>query len=88
MMIKKYDLHFILIYFYLFSFLPTMKMILIIPVLCILSVGYIDADVAKKERMAQNYSAFDTISEEDLHLEKIRYEMKMKEMQVLIDNAK
>lgn len=64
------------------------KMILIVPVLCILSVGYIDADVAKKERMAQNYSAFETISEEDLHLEKIKYEMKMKEMQVLIDNAK
>ena len=62
-----------------------------IPLLCILSVGYIDADVAKQERMAQNltnYSAFETISEEDLHLEKIRYEMKMKEMQILIDKAK
>lgn len=67
------------------------KMILIVPVLCILSVGYIDADVAKQERMAQNigdYSAFEAITPEDLHLEKIRYEMKMKEMQVLIDNAK
>lgn len=59
--------------------------------MCILAVGYIDMQTTKTEHTAQNltnYTAFQTVSEEELHLEKIRYEMKMKEMQVLIDNAK
>lgn len=51
-----------------------MKMILIVPVLCILSVGYIDSNVAKQERMAQNYSAFETISDEELEAERKRVE--------------
>lgn len=62
-----------------------------IPVLCILSVGYIDADVAKKERMAQNltnYSAFQTITPEQLQEQRDFEEKKMKEMQILIDKAK
>jgi hypothetical protein len=55
---------------------------------CIIASWYIDADTHKKEKLLNTYSAFETISEEDLHLEKIKYEMKMKEMQILIDKAK
>lgn len=51
-----------------------MKMILIVPVLCILSVGYIDADTHKKESIAQNYTAFETISDEELEAERKRVE--------------
>lgn len=87
---KTLNLLYTIFSFYIFSCLLMRFMILgIIAVICI--SGYIESDTFEKERMAQNigdYSAFDTISEEDLHLEKIRYEMKMKEMQVLIDNAK
>jgi hypothetical protein len=67
------------------------KMILMIPVLCILSVGYIDADVAKQEQYAQNltnYSAFQTITPEQLQEQRDFEEKKMKEMQILIDKAK
>lgn len=66
-------------------------MILMIPVLCILSVGYIDADVAKQEQYAQNltnYSAFQTITPEQLQEQRDFEEKKMKEMQILIDKAK
>lgn len=66
-------------------------MILIVPVLCILSVGYIDAETLKQERMAQNltnYSAFQTITQEELQAQRDFEEKKMKEMQILIDKAK
>ncbi len=56
--------------------------------LCIIASWYIDADTHNKENLLNTYSAFDTIQEEDLHNEKIKYEIKMKEMQTLIDNAK
>ncbi len=42
--------------------------------LCILSVGYIDSQTNKIELTAQNYTAFETISDEDLEVEKKRVE--------------
>lgn len=57
----------------------------------IFAVGYIDHQTLKTELIAQNisnYSAFETITPEELHLEKIKFEIQMKEMQTLIDNTK
>jgi len=43
--------------------------------MCIITVGYIDADTQKKEQYAQNnYSAFDTVTDEELQAEKKRVE--------------
>lgn len=61
-----------------------MKLMIIVPIMCILAIGYIDSDTKEKEQYAQNYSAFESVTPEELHLEKIKFEMKMKEFDKLI----
>lgn len=70
---KTLNLLYTIFSFYIFSCLLMRFMILgIIAVICI--SGYIESDTFEKERMAQNYSAFDTVSDKELEEETKRFE--------------
>ena len=68
-----------------------MKLMILMITACILWAGYIDTNTYETELTAQNltnYTAFETITQEELQAQRDFEEKRMREMQILIDKAK